>query len=145
MGCGNFQPKDPNEINYSGGAVAEAVRLGVAEAARRGWHALTGDVVSAFLRAPVPTGTKLALRPPAALIRAGLATPEEIWEVQTALYGFRTSPRWWSSHRMEKMRAAQTEMGLTFKQGLADQDVWQALTRKGKSPLWSSCMSTTSL
>ena len=145
VGCGNFQPKDPNEINYSGGAVAEAVRLGVAEAARRGWHALTGDVVSAFLRAPVPTGTKLALRPPAALIRAGLATPEEIWEVQTALYGFRTSPRWWSSHRMEKMRAAQTEMGLTFKQGLADQDAWQALTRKGKSPLWSSCMSTTSL
>ena len=29
VGCGNSQPKDPNEINYSGGAVAEAVRLGM--------------------------------------------------------------------------------------------------------------------
>ena len=33
---------------------------------------------------------------------------------------------------MEKMRAAKTEMGLTFKQGLADQDVWQALTPQGE-------------
>ena len=132
VGCGNFQPRDPNEINYSGGAVAEAVRLGIAEAARRRWHALTGDVVSAFLRAPVPPDTRLALRPPAALIRAGLATQDEIWEVQTALYGFRTSPRWWSSHRMEKMREAKTEAGLVFKQGVADQDVWQAITSEGE-------------
>ena len=132
VGCGNFQPRDPNEINYSGGAVSEAVRLGIAEAARRRWHALTGDVVSAFLRAPVPPDTRLALRPPAALIRAGLATQDEIWEVQTALYGFRTSPRWWSSHRMEKMREAKTEAGLVFKQGVADQDVWQAITSEGE-------------
>ena len=33
---------------------------------------------------------------------------------------------------MEKMRAAKTEMGLAFKQGLADQDVWQALTPQGE-------------
>ncbi|CAE7208121.1 GIP [Symbiodinium sp. CCMP2592] len=100
-------------------------RLGIAEASRNRWSACTGDVVSAFLRAPVPAGTKLALRPPAALVKAGLAEPDEIWVVQTALYGFRSSPRWWSTHRTQKMREAKTKAGLTFVQGQADADVWQ--------------------
>ncbi|CAE7937867.1 GIP, partial [Symbiodinium sp. KB8] len=79
VSCGNFQPKNDAESNYSGGAVAEAVRLGIAEAARHRWCTCTGDVVSAFLRAPVPKGTCLALRPPMALIKAGLADREEVW------------------------------------------------------------------
>ena len=125
VSCGNFQPKDNSETNYSGGAVAEAVRLGISEASRRRWCACTGDVVSAFLRAPVPQGTCLALRPPMALVRAGLAERDEVWIVQTALYGFRSSPRWWSNHRTTKMREAVTKGGLTFLQGQADADVWQ--------------------
>ena len=125
VSCGNFQPKDSSETNYSGGAVAEAVRLGISEASRRRWCACTGDVVSAFLRAPVPQGTCLALRPPMSLIRAGLAERDEVWIVQTALYGFRSSPRWWSNHRTTKMREAVTKGGLTFLQGQADADVWQ--------------------
>ncbi|CAE7777535.1 RE1 [Symbiodinium sp. CCMP2592] len=125
VSCGNFQPKSDDEINYSGGAVAEAVRLGIAEGSRRKWSACTGDVVSAFLRAPVPEGTRLALRPPAALVKAGLAEPDEIWVVQMALYGFRSSPRWWSTHRTQKMKEAITKAGLTFVQGQADADVWQ--------------------
>ena len=125
VSCGNFQPKNDAESNYSGGAVAEAVRLGIAEAARHRWCACTGDVVSAFLRAPVPKGTCLALRPPMALIKAGLADREEVWVVQTALYGFRSSPRWWSTHRTAKMKSGVTKGGLTFRQGQADADVWQ--------------------
>ncbi|CAE7537762.1 GIP, partial [Symbiodinium microadriaticum] len=125
VSCGNFQPKNDAESNYSGGAVAEAVRLGIAEAARHRWCACTGDIVSAFLRAPVPKGTCLALRPPMALIKAGLADREEVWVVQTALYGFRSSPRWWSTHRTAKMKSGVTKGGLTFRQGQADADVWQ--------------------
>ena len=30
---------------------------------------------------------------------------------------------------MEKMREAKTEAGLVFKQGVADQDVWQAINK----------------
>ncbi|CAE7245139.1 RE2 [Symbiodinium sp. CCMP2592] len=81
VGRGNFQAKDDSEQNYSRGAASEAVRLGVAQAARRVWAICTGDVVSAFLRAPVPQGTLLALRPPAVLVRAGLAQPSEVWSV----------------------------------------------------------------
>ena len=115
VSCGNFQPKSGTESNYSGGAASEAVRLGVAEAARRRWWIYTGDVCNAFLRAPVPEGTKLALRPPGVLIRAGLAEQGEVWEVLTAMYGFRTSPRWWSTYRTKTMKAARTSAGFTFK------------------------------
>ena len=89
VSCGNFQPKDNAELNYSGGAASDAVRLAVAEASRRSWQICTGDVCNAFLRAPVPERTKLALRPPGVLLRAGLAEPGEVWEVLTSLYGFR--------------------------------------------------------
>ncbi|CAE7522934.1 GIP [Symbiodinium sp. CCMP2592] len=83
-----------NEIKYSGGAVAEAVRLGIAEASSNRWSACTGDIVSAFLRAVVPEGTTLALKPPAALVKAGLAEAGEIWVVQTALYGQADADVW---------------------------------------------------
>ncbi|CAE6958294.1 RE1 [Symbiodinium sp. CCMP2592] len=113
VSCGNFQPKADNEINYSGGAVAEAVRLGIAEAARNRWSACTGDVVSAFLRAPVPDGTRLALRPPIALVKAGLAEADET----------------------QKMKQAKTESGLTFIQGQADADVWQIKGPDGETTI----------
>ena len=131
VSCGNFQPKGEAESNYSGGAASEAVRLGIAESARRKWWVFTGDVCNAFLRAPVPEGTKLALRPPAVLVRAGLAEPGEVWEVLTAMYGFRTSPRWWSTYRTRTMQAGKATSGYTFKQGVADPDTWQVKDEKG--------------
>ena len=131
VSCGNFQPKDNAELNYSGGAASDAVRLGVAEASRRSWQICTGDVCNAFLRAPVPEGTKLALRPPGVLLRAGLAEPGEVWEVLTALYGFRTSPRWWSTYRTKTMKEGRTEGGLSFHQGVADADTWQVKNDQG--------------
>ncbi|OLP81882.1 putative transposon protein [Symbiodinium microadriaticum] len=132
VGCGNFQPRDDQEDNYSGGAAAEAVRLGVTQAARRRWAICTGDVVSAFLRAPVPDGTLLALRPPAVLVRAGLAEPSEVWSVHMALYCFRTSPRWWGNHRNSTMKGATTSSGLIFEQGTADPEVWRVKDTSGQ-------------
>ena len=131
VGCGNFQPKGNSEDNYSGGAAAESVRLGVAEAARRKWWLCNGDIANAFLRAPVPQGTLLALRPPAVLVRAGLAEEGEIWEVCTALYGFRSSPRWWSSYRTMMMQKARTQCGFKFLQGRADGDTWRIVDAEG--------------
>ncbi|CAE7364775.1 RE1, partial [Symbiodinium sp. KB8] len=132
VGCGNYQPRDAAEENYSGGAAAEAVRLGVTQAARKRWRICTGDVVSAFLRAPVPEGTLLALGPPAVLVRAGLAQPSEIWSVHMALYGFRTSPRWWGTHRTRTMKEGKTKSGVTFEQGTADPEVWRVLDNSGQ-------------
>ena len=132
VGCGNYQPRDAAEENYSGGAAAEAVRLGVTQAARKRWRICTGDVVSAFLRAPVPEGTLLALGPPAVLVRAGLAQPSEIWSVHMALYGFRTSPRWWGTHRTRTMKEGKTKSGMTFEQGTADPEVWRVLDNSGQ-------------
>ena len=132
VGCGNFQPRDAAEENYSGGAAAEAVRLGVTQAAKRKWEVCTGDVVSAFLRAPVPEGTLLALRPPSVLVKAGLADPTEVWSVHMALYGFRTSPRWWGTYRTQTMKRARTTTGLTFEQGTADPEVWRVMDSSGK-------------
>ena len=128
--CGMW--KFPAEVNYSGGAAAEAVRLGVAPAAKNQWAICTGDVVSAFLRAPVPKGTLLALRPPPVLVRAGLAQPGEVWSVHMALYGFRSSPRWWSTYRTGIMKQAKTPGGLTFHQGVADPEVWQVRNAQGE-------------
>ena len=55
VGCGNFQPRDAAEENYSGGAAAEAVRLGVTQAAKRKWGSLHGRCGECFLAS---TGTR---------------------------------------------------------------------------------------
>ena len=125
VSCGNYVEKSSDEHNYSGGADAESVRLAIAESARRRWNIGAGDIKNAFLRAPVPDGVILVLRPPAILVRAGLATPDELWQCHTAMYGYRSSPRWWSDYRNGKMKTAVTTMNRRFHQGEVDKNVWQ--------------------
>ena len=43
VGCGNFQKKSDEEVNYSGGEAAEGVRLLVGEEARKKWWWCNGD------------------------------------------------------------------------------------------------------
>ena len=131
VGCGNFQKKSEEETNYSGGAAAEGVRLLVAEASRKAWWLCNGDVCNAFLRAPVPEGTLLAIRPPAVLVRAGLVAQDELWIALTAVYGFRSSPRWWSTYRTDMMKTAITKLGLKFEQGTAEPNIWRVLDEAG--------------
>ncbi|CAE7308079.1 RE1, partial [Symbiodinium sp. KB8] len=104
-GKGVYTVKPPSkpETNYSGGAAAEGVRLLVAEASR----------------------------PPAVLVRAGLVAPDELWIALTAVYGFRSSPRWWSTYRIEMMRTASTKLGLRFEQGTAEPNIWRVLDEAG--------------
>ena len=131
VGCGNFQRKSEEEINYSGGAAAEGVRLLVAEASRKAWWLCNGDVCNAFLRAPVPEGTLLAIKPPSVLVRAGLVAQDELWIALTAVYGFRSSPRWWSTYRTDMMKKAVTGLGLRFEQGVAEPNIWRVLDKAG--------------
>ena len=131
VGCGNFQKKSEEEINYSGGAAAEGVRLLVAEASRKSWWLCNGDVCNAFLRAPVPEGTLLAIKPPSVLVRAGLVAADELWIALTAVYGFRSSPRWWSTYRTDMMKKAITKLGLRFEQGTAEPNIWRVLDKAG--------------
>ena len=88
VSCGNFQKKSQDEVNYSGGAAAEGVRLMIAEGSRRRWSVINGDVTSAFLRAPVPDGVHLAIKPPSVLVHAGLCEPDELRVALAAVYGF---------------------------------------------------------
>ena len=76
--CGNFVAKNEEEDSHT------VLAQQVAEAARRYWALVNGDVKNAFLRTPIPPGTVLALRPPHILVGAGLAQPDEVWEVKTA-------------------------------------------------------------
>ena len=132
VSCGNFQKKSQDEVNYSGGAAAEGVRLMIAEGSRRRWCIINGDVTSAFLRALVPNGVHLAINPPSVLVRAGLCEPDELWIALAAVYGFRSSPRWWSSYRTDMMKKAVTKIGMKFEQGTADPNVWKVLNEKGE-------------
>ncbi|CAE7767290.1 RE2 [Symbiodinium sp. CCMP2592] len=132
VSCGNFQKKSDDEVNYSGGAAAEGVRLMVAEGSRRRWCIINGDVTSAFLRAPVPDGIHLAIKPPAVLVRAGLCQPDELWIALAAVYGFRSSPRWWGNYRTDMMKKAVTANNLRFEQGTADPNIWRVVDSSGE-------------
>ena len=132
VSCGNFQKKSQDEVNYSGGAAAEGVRLMIAAGSRRRWCIINGDVTSAFLRALVPNGVHLAINPPSVLVRAGLCEPDELWIALAAVYGFRSSPRWWSSYRTDMMKKAVTKIGMKFDQGTADPNIWKVLNEKGE-------------
>ncbi|CAE7817553.1 unnamed protein product, partial [Symbiodinium necroappetens] len=105
VACGNFSGESAEELGdvYSAGATIDLVRLCLAEVnANPGWIAVTDDIKTAFLRAPIPelpNGRRYAMEAPKATIRAGLAQPGELWLATAAVYGFQRSPKWWSQHR----------------------------------------------
>ena len=70
-------------------------------ASERGYDAFVTDVKNAFLRASIPEHVrgKILLRPPKILETMGITVPNEMWAIQTAVYGLRQSPKWWSTYR----------------------------------------------
>ena len=60
VSCGNFQKKSQDEVNYSGGAAAEGVRLMIAEGARRRRCIINGD--QCLLEIPSPRWSSLGHR-----------------------------------------------------------------------------------
>ena len=87
-----------------------------------------GDVKTAFLRAPLQfPGKIIVLRPPRVLVTAGLASPEEFWLAEKAIYGLQAAPAAWSHHRdhqlpTTKVKSAGVDYRLTQSKG--DMSVW---------------------
>ena len=113
VACGNQVESshlDQSEL-YSAGATSDLVRIVLGEAGAKSWDAAVDDVKSAFLSAPIPDSPsgkpRYALKPPRVLQLAGLVEEQEAWEVDTALYGFRQSPKWWSDFRNAKAKHAE--------------------------------------
>ncbi|CAE7491894.1 RIPK2 [Symbiodinium natans] len=116
VACGNQVEDDTLSVQdlYSAGATADIVRTVIAEAGYKRWGAAIDDIRAAFLTAPLPKGARrYILRVPKAVIAAGLAQEGECWLVQTALYGFRQSPKWWTTFR--NTRAAEAKFSAEHK------------------------------
>ena len=92
-----------------------ALRAALTVASQFGFEGSVMDVRTAFLNAPmVLSGSKdengekmeprrAIIRPPALLILAGLAKPDEFYEVIMALYGYKESPKLWSDYRDQEI------------------------------------------
>eukprot|EP00435_Cladocopium_sp_Y103_P028784 s3094_g7.t1 len=96
VACGNFSERDDAQDLFASGATAVALRAALTIAAQEDFSGFTMDVRTAFLNAPM-TGAgggnehevpkRAIIRPPALLVAAGLAKPDEFYEAVMALYG----------------------------------------------------------
>ena len=76
------------------------VRTALKTAALFDWKVMGTDVRTAFLNARRRDETKLvAMSIPTVFKRLGLASDDDVWLVEMALYGLTTSPRDWGVHR----------------------------------------------
>eukprot|EP00435_Cladocopium_sp_Y103_P014795 s1755_g3.t1 len=97
--CGNYANPD-NLEHYAGGAGGDQIRSALRLGALKSWSAGSTDIRTAFLNAPRQDGTRLvAMEIPLVFKRLGLASADEVWVIQKALYGLSTSPRDWCLHR----------------------------------------------
>ena len=142
VACGNFAEKSEVDL-FASGATAVALRAAVSIAAQKRWGGKVCDIRTAFLNAPMsleaPGGDdgdgpvqapkKAIVKPPPLLIAAGLAEPNEHWEVCMALYGYRQSPRLWANHRDGVLPTLeiQTEEGddLVLDQMITEPNLWK--------------------
>ena len=93
VACGNFAERSESDL-FAGGATAVALRAAVSLASQFDWSGLVCDIRTAFLNAPMKLGAqgdldgkdaprpkKAIIKPPPLLVAAGLAAPDEHWEV----------------------------------------------------------------
>ena len=131
VACGNFVEFKGEEL-FAAGADSAALRLVLKTSAEKSWSLLTVDVRVAFLNAPLTTTMKdgsedskvtFALKPPHLLVKLGYAASEEVWIAEKAMYGLRQSPRSWSLHRDETLRALRASH-LQLRQALSEPNLW---------------------
>ena len=105
VACGNFAERSESEL-FAGGATAVALRARISIASQQGWSGRVCDIRTALLNAPMKLGASenleteehadlkiTIIKPPPLLILAGLAKPDECWQVLMALYGTCTATR----------------------------------------------------
>jgi len=146
--CGNYQ--DPgNEEVYAGGADGNQIRAQIRIASSKSWSIYGTDIRVAFLNAPRRDETKItAMEVPTVFRKLGLATQNDVWVIEKALYGLVGSPRDWCLYRDEtlptvawtRMRHGREVKG-SFKK-TADENVWRLIevdVESGESH-WSGIM-----
>ena len=129
--CGNFaerpEGQDQSEL-YASGATSESLRVALVLASCCSWVGAGSDITTAFLLAPWPRHLRrYSIVPAKTLVLAGLASGEEAWEVQRALYGLRESPAVWSEYRRQRLLQADVpwaEGKLILKPSVVDPEVW---------------------
>ena len=132
--CGNFaerpEGQDQSEL-YASGATSESLRVALVLASCCSWVGAGSDITTAFLLAPWPRHLRrYSIVPAKTLVLAGLASGEEAWEVQRALYGLRESPAVWSEYRRQRLLQADVpwEGGrLILKPSVVDPEVWMII------------------
>ena len=142
VACGNFVEFKGEEL-FAAGADSAALRLVLKTSAEKSRNLLTVDIRVAFLNAPLTTTMKdgsedskvtFALKPPHLLVKLGYATLDEVWIAEKAMYGLRQSPRSWSLHRDEVLRALRVP-NLQLRQALSEPNLWvvedEAASMKG--------------
>ena len=142
VACGNFSTSEGGLSDlFAGGASAVALRATVCAASQREWGGSTLDVKAAFLNAPMDVKIRGGeeeeqkirrpiIKPPPILITAGLASPDEYWEAEKAVYGYRRSPRLWRDYRDSKVQRMRMKLGdkvLYFQQLVTEGDLWKVM------------------
>ena len=142
VACGNYIPSDAHDPTslYASGVEGLTVRTALGFAAYRGWAALSADIRTAFLHAPLADELEseevIIVRPPSILVEMKILAPNHRWRVLKALYGLRQAPLAWARFRDKSLRALTFQCGgvwYALRQGISDdslcfdeiQKLWQ--------------------
>ena len=141
VACGNFSEREDSQDLFAGGATAVALRAALTVAAQMDFLGCTIDVRTAFLNAPMVLAgdrgeqheqKRAFIRPPALLVTAGLAKPDEFYEAVMALYGYKESPRLWSDYRDNELTAMKIDCAngvLTLQQMVTEPNMWRLMLK----------------
>ena len=134
--CGNFEGRSQKEDSYAGGCQGESLRAMIVHAAHkrggsRPWKAAGTDIRNAFILAPMDDGEVVhCLYPPKVFQAAEIPFAKCLFRVDRALYGFRRSPKLWSTFRDNRLRRARFKVGeldAFLRQHRADENVWSVV------------------
>ena len=139
VACGNFESgaghrtTEKRQSHYAGTLDGVAMRAQLRACGRRiaagkHWISALADVKTAFLRAPLELPNKvIVLRPPRALIAAGLAAEGELWIANKVIYGLQASPAASARHRDSELQRIELRyQGANYKleQARGDKSIW---------------------
>ena len=143
VACGNFMSEVQGETSASG-LDCIGLRAVLRKASDLDWEVSSLDVRRAFLNAPrlEQPGHVTLVDPPMLLQKMGVTRPQEVWQIRGALYGLCESPRDWSIHRDQVLRALRWKVGDThhsFKE-TGERNLWRICDEKDSSTVGYLCV-----
>ena len=148
VACGNYIPTGSPDSNnlYASGVEGLTVRTALCYAAYRGWVALSADIRTAFLHAPLTEELEseevIIVKPPHILVEMNILSSKHRWRVLQALYGLRQAPLAWARFRDKSLRALTFQCDGTWyalQQGVCDDSLWfivKCETAEGDEERW---------